>query len=290
MKKSFKIAVAGGKGGTGKTLVATNLFYILKEEGREVELIDCDAEEPNDRLFFQGELIEQKDVTLKAPVIDTSLCVYCGKCKEYCNYNAIFMIGFSKYIKVINELCHGCGACSVACEYGALTERDMLIGAVSQYKISDNALLTEARMRVGMYSPVNTVKVALKMNANPPEIQIIDSPPGTSCPFIHSVVLADYVVLVTEPTPFGLSDLKQTMDTLNGMNKRYSVIINNADVGNDEMKLYLKEKDIQLIAEIPFDRRIASAYAKGKLCAEHIPDYKLKFTEILTQLNKEICK
>ncbi|MDY0015711.1 MAG: P-loop NTPase [Bacteroidales bacterium] len=285
----MKIAVAGGKGGTGKTLVATNIFYVLMEEGQQVELIDCDAEEPNDTLFFKGEIMHHNDVLLKVPEIDTSLCVFCGKCKEYCNYNAILMIGFSNYIKVIEELCHGCGACTVACSYGAIREIDRLIGEVNQYRISQHALLTEARMRVGVYSPVNTVKAALKLNPEP-YMQIIDAPPGTSCPFIHSVVHADYVILVTEPTPFGLSDLKQTVETLKGMNKRYGVIINRVDVPNNEMTDYLKKENIPLLAEIPFDRRIAEVYAKGGLCAQQIPAYKHQFKKIVHFINQEICK
>lgn len=289
MNKNVIIAVAGGKGGTGKTLVATNLFYIIKENGKEVELIDCDAEEPNAGLFFNGSLIHHSDVMLKVPEINTSLCVYCGKCKEYCNYNAILMIGFSKYIKVIKELCHGCGACSVACDYLAITEKDRKIGEVNQYQIQGNALLTEARMQVGVYSPVNTVKTALKQNTHP-YVQIIDAPPGTSCPFIHSVVHADYVVLVTEPTPFGLSDLKQSIETLKGMKKSYGVVINRVDDPNQEMMQYLQKEKIKVLAQIPFDRDIATVYAQGGLIAQHLTAYKKVFTELLDIINQEICK
>ncbi len=289
MNKTLKIAVAGGKGGTGKTLVATNLFYVIKEEGGKVELIDCDAEEPNAGLFFSGKHIYHSDVMWKVPEINTSLCVYCGKCKEYCNYNAILMIGFSKYIKVIEELCHGCGACSVACDYLAITEKDRKIGEVNQYQVQDNALLTEARMQVGVYSSVNTVKVALKQSLHP-GVQIIDAPPGTSCPFIHSVVHADYVVLVTEPTPFGLSDLKQSIETLKGMKKFYGVVINRVDEPNQEMMQYLQKENIKVLAQIPFDRDIATVYAQGGLIAQHLTAYKKVFTELLDFINQEICK
>ena len=290
MKKNIKIAIAGGKGGTGKTLVSTNLFHLLKEKGKNVELIDCDAEEPNDLLFFKGKHSGHKDVLLPVPQIDTSLCTYCGKCKEYCNYHAIFLIPFAKQIKVIEELCHGCGACTIACEYGAITEKEVFIGEVNQYRISDKALLTEARMRVGVYSPVDTVKEALRFNTNPPEYQLLDAPPGTSCPFIHSVVHADYVLLVSEPTPFGLSDLKQTIGVLQEMKKSYGVIINRSDVGNDEMKQYLQQENISLVAEIPFDKDIASAYAKGKLCINELPAYTPVFEKIINHVNQEICK
>jgi MinD superfamily P-loop ATPase len=289
MNKTLKIAVAGGKGGTGKTLIATNLFYVIKEGGKKVELIDCDAEEPNAGLFFSGNLIHHSDVMLKVPEINTSLCVYCGKCKEYCNYNAILMIGFSTYIKVIEELCHGCGACSVACDYLAITEKDRKIGEVNQYQVQDNALLTEARMQVGVYSSVNTVKVALKQSLHP-GVQIIDAPPGTSCPFIHSVVHADYVVLVTEPTPFGLSDLKQSIETLKGMKKSYGVVINRVDDPNQEMMQYLQKEKIKVLAQIPFDRDIATVYAQGGLIAQHLTAYKKVFTELLDIINQEICK
>nr|MBP9039393.1 AAA family ATPase [Paludibacteraceae bacterium] len=213
MNQKTKIAIASGKGGTGKTFISTNLFNVLQKRDFNIALVDCDAEEPNDREFIRGELRISQKVTQKVPVIDESKCTYCGKCKEYCNYNAIFFLKDTKMIKVLDELCHGCGACSVACGDNAIVEKDDILGSVNQYGVSTNSALIEARMNVGVYSPVNVIKSAIK-EANGFDIILLDSPPGTSCPFIQTVATADYVVLVTEPTPFGLSDLMHSVDTL----------------------------------------------------------------------------
>jgi MinD superfamily P-loop ATPase len=264
----LKIAIASGKGGTGKTLVSTNLFYALQQLDFQVTLVDCDAEEPNAMVFMNANLVNTQDVTQKVPVIDESKCTFCGKCSEYCSYNSIFILPPAKIIKVIADLCHGCGACSVACNFGAVSEKDFSLGTVSRYSVTDHSQVIEARMKVGVFSPVSVIKAAIK-TAGSAGIIIMDSPPGTSCPFIQTVAGADYVILVTEPTPFGLSDLKQSVETLKTMHKSCGVIINRAGLGDDTMYKYLVDENIPLLMEIPFSIETALRYSKGEMVAKY---------------------
>lgn len=286
MNQKTKIAIASGKGGTGKTFISTNLFNVLQKRDFNIALVDCDAEEPNDREFIRGELQISQKVTQKVPVIDESKCSYCGKCKEYCNYNAIFFLKDTKMIKVLDELCHGCGACSVACGDNAIVEKDDILGSVNQYGVSKNSALIEARMNVGVYSPVNVIKSAIK-EANGFDIILLDSPPGTSCPFIQTVATADYVVLVTEPTPFGLSDLMQSVDTLKSMEKSCGVIINRADLGNKDIYDYLQLENIPLLMTVPFDKKIAVSYSNGELLTNLYPDWDVKFNQLYQTITKQ---
>ena len=269
----IKIAVASGKGGTGKTFVATNIFQSLVKSGHDAVLVDCDAEAPNAAAFFRKKLTGTIAVTQLVPVIDESKCVYCAKCHEYCNYNAIFILPPVKIIKVIDDLCHGCGACSVACTYGAITEKPVPLGCVNVFSENGRPSLIEARMNIGVMSAVPVIKAALKKIDPAKEIAILDSPPGTSCPFIQTVVSADYVILVTEPTPFGLSDLGQSVETLRQMNKPCGVIINRAGMGNDKVQEYINEEGIPLLLEIPFSRKIAEIYSEGKLLSDTDPGF-----------------
>lgn len=264
----IKIAIASGKGGTGKTLISTNLFYVLLQLNYKVTLIDCDAEEPNVMVFFEGETVSSFNVTQKVPVIGEAKCTFCGKCQDYCNYNAIFLLRDMKTIRVLEDLCHGCGACTVACEYSAISEKDVSLGKISRFHSDLQSSIIEARMRVGVFSPVSVIKAAIK-EAGKNEIILMDSPPGTSCPFIQTVAVADFVILVTEPTPFGLSDLKQSVETLKTMNKSYGVIINRAGLGDNEVYSYLIQENIPLLMEIPFDKVIASHYSKGEIVAKY---------------------
>ena len=272
----MKIAIASGKGGTGKTLVSTNLFYSVQKAGIPVTLVDCDAEEPNDSEFITGELAETIPVTQNIPVIDTEKCTFCGKCHEYCNYHAIVFLKPTKFIQVVEELCHDCGACTVACEYGAIIEKTKELGTVRSFFINTHAELIEGCSMVGVYSPVPVIKAAFK-KVNGTELVIVDAPPGTSCPFIATVEPADFVILVTEPTPFGLNDLKISVETLEHLGKKSGVIINRAGLGDKAVNTYLREKNIPLLMEIPFERKIAGLYSEGKLIAREIPEYKTSF-------------
>ncbi len=279
----MKIAVASGKGGTGKTFVATNLFHVLSERGDRVTLVDCDAEAPDDLIFFKAEKVSESEVTHQVPVINKDACKWCGRCSMWCNYNAIFYVPSAKVIEVIENLCHGCGACSFACNAGAITEKPVVLGAVTSYKISGKAPLIEARMRVNEMSPVRVIKAAINKAGNE-GVTILDSPPGTSCPFVQTVDKSDHILLVTEPTPFGLSDLKQSVETLRTMNKACSVIINRADIGDASVKKYLEEEKIPLLAEINYDHEIARAYSEGRMAAGENKVLAGLFTELAYKL------
>ena len=267
----IKIAVASGKGGTGKTLVATNIFHTLLSKNEDVLLVDCDAEAPNSVAFFKTTEVGSKEVSIMVPVIDIAKCSYCGKCNEYCNYNAIFILPPMKIIKVIDDLCHGCGACSVACEYDAISEKPFSLGFVTTYNINGYRRIIESRMNTGVMSPVAVILAAINQTGTENSVVILDSPPGTSCPFIQTVARADYVILVTEPTPFGLSDLKQSVDTLRKIKKTCGVIINRSGLGNMDVYEYLKREKIQLLMEIPFSREIAGLYSQGEIVSVKIP-------------------
>jgi MinD superfamily P-loop ATPase len=276
----MNIAIASGKGGTGKTFISTNLFNVLQKRGLHIALVDCDAEEPNDREFFPGGVPESsRQVTQQVPVIDESRCTYCGKCAAYCNYNAIFFLEERRVIRAMDELCHGCGACSVACSYGAISEKEDLLGFVNRYTFSEKSALIEARMKVGVHSSVRLIKAAIK-EAEGFDLTLSDAPPGTACPFIQTVAMADYVVLVTEPTPFGVSDLHQSVETLRGMDKSFGVIVNRAGLGNNDIYAYLQQQHIPLIMRIPFDREIAVSYSNGALVTELCPDWAEQFNQL----------
>jgi len=281
----MKIAIASGKGGTGKTFIATNIFYTLLKNDYRAMLVDCDAEAPNSIAFFETKLVKESEVTQLVPVINTDSCTFCGKCHEYCNYNAIFILPPMKIIKVIEDLCHGCGACSVACKTGAISEKPVSLGKVTVYSTKGLPVLIEARMNIGVMSPVPVIKAAIRQIENQADIIILDAPPGTSCPFIQTVASADYVILVTEPTPFGLSDLKQSVDTLRKINKPCGVFINRTGLGDNNVWKYLSNEKIPLLLEIPFKKEIAGLYSRGKIVAETDSFFAKQLLAVLENIN-----
>jgi len=279
----MRVAIASGKGGTGKTFVATNLFNVLSQRGDKVTLVDCDAEAPDDLIFIKAGKISESEVTHLVPVISKDACTFCGHCSSWCNYNAIFYVPSSRVIEVIENLCHGCGACSFACNSGAITEKPVVLGSVSAFVTSNGSSFIEARMRVNEMSPVRVIKAAVK-EAGEEGVIILDAPPGTSCPFVQTVDRADYVVLVTEPTPFGLSDLRQSVETLRGMDRKCGVIINRADIGNNNVRNYLEEEKIPLLAEINYDQVIARTYSEGGLVTDENPAMVKLFADLAEKI------
>ena len=279
----IKIAVASGKGGTGKTMVSTNLFWTAQHAGFPVTLVDCDAEEPNVAEFITGGSISSYIVTQNIPVIDPELCLFCGKCFTYCNYNAIVYLPANQFIQVVEDLCHDCGACSVACQFGAITEKEKQLGIVKSMYLNSHSEIIEARADVGVYSPVPVIKRAIK-EVSDKYPAIFDSPPGISCPFIATVENADYVILVTEPTPFGLNDLKLSVETLQHLKEPFGVVVNRAGLGNRDVYDWLHQNKVTLLLEIPFDREIARIYSEGKLLAEEKPAYQHQFRGLLKMI------
>lgn len=282
----MKIAVASGKGGTGKTFLSTNIFKALSNRGDKVTLVDCDAEAPDAVLFFSPEVISAREITHQVPVINKEACTFCGRCSEWCHYNAIFYVPSVKVIEVIEDLCHGCGACLFACNSGAITEKPSVLGTVTAYTYSDQSGIIEARMKVNGMSPVRVIKAAIK-DAGDEGTVILDAPPGTSCPFVQTVATADYVILVTEPTPFGLSDLRQSVETLNTMGKKYGVVINRADLGDDGVSTYLEENNIPMLMQIKYDTVIAKLYSEGRLAAAELPEMAGRFMQLADKLIEE---
>ena len=280
----MNIAIASGKGGTGKTFVSTNLFWALQKSGKEITLVDCDAEEPNVAEFISGHKISNKTVFQHIPVIDTNQCQFCGKCFEYCQYNAIVFLPMANFIKVIEDLCHDCGACSYACEYGAITETEKPLGVLRTFRVNESSSFIEARTNIRIPSSVPVIKKAIKEAEGQPLV-LLDAPPGISCPFIATVSFADYIVLVTEPTPFGLNDLKLSVETVQQMGKPFGVIVNRAGLGDKAVYNWLEQNKIPLLMEIPFDTEIARIYSEGKLLVEE----KSTYLEQFLNLYKTIC-
>jgi len=283
----MKIAIASGKGGTGKTFVATNIFLTLLNNNYNVMLVDCDAEAPNSAAFFDTRLLRESEVTQLVPVINTGNCTFCGKCHEYCNYNAIFILPPMKIISVIEDLCHGCGACLAACKYDAITEKPVSLGKVSLYSNNSTPSIIEARMNIGVMSPVPVIKAAVKQIDHQTDIVILDAPPGTSCPFIQTVAPTDYVILVTEPTPFGLSDLKQSVETLRTMDKSFGVIINRTGIGDNKVQEYLYHEEITLLLEIPYKKEIAEMYSNGKLVSDTDPFFARQLLAVVKDITQK---
>lgn len=278
------VAIASGKGGTGKTFVSTNLFRSIQKMGASVSLVDCDSEEPNVCGFITGAMERVIQVTQHIPIIDPKACQYCGKCFEYCNYNAIVYLPEANFIKVIEELCHDCGACSCACTFGAITEEVKPLGTLTRFQIGDNASILEARTNVGILSSVPVINKAIKEVVGEPLV-LLDAPPGTSCPFIATVSTSDYIILVTEPTPFGLNDLKLSVETIQQLGKTFGVIVNRAGLGDLAVYEWLKKNNIPLLMEIPFDARIARVYSEGKL----LVDEDINYLEAFNNLYNNVC-
>jgi len=268
------VAVASGKGGTGKTTVSVNLAWML---GSEVRLLDCDVEEPNAHLFLKGVARGQEIVSIPVPQVDESLCDGCGECSRFCEYHAI--VSFGAKPLVFPEMCHGCGGCAKVCPKKAIREVDKRMGVVETAQ-ADNITLIQGRLDVGvaMAPPlIRAVKARLE-NGGP---AILDAPPGTSCPVIATIRGADFVVLVTEPTPFGLHDLKLAVDMVRELGIPFGVVVNRVGIGDDRVHVYCGEQNIPVLLEIPDDRRIAEAYSRGELIVESLPEYRGLFLSLI---------
>ena len=214
------------------------------------------------------------------PHINLEECTFCGKCAEYCNYNAILFLPENRFIKVLPDLCHDCGACSYACENGAIIEQEKTIGTVKISLVGNSSYIIESRLEVGEQSPVSVIKKAIKA-ADSQHLILLDAPPGISCPFITTVEQADFIILVTEPTPFGLHDLELSVSTIQQFQKPVGVIVNKSGLGNRAVYQWLDENKIPLLLEIPFDKDIARTYSEGKILSQENPAYRGIFQQVL---------
>jgi MinD superfamily P-loop ATPase len=274
----MRLAVASGKGGTGKTTVAVNLALAAN---RPVLLLDCDVEEPNAHLFLKAVDPRQRTVSLPIPEVDESKCDGCGDCSRFCRFNAIVSFGTAPYIS--RELCHSCGGCILVCPKKALHETQHRVGTITCARRA-HVTLIEGRLDVGVVWIPPMIR-AVKEEGQGQDLVIVDAPPGTACPVAASLSGSNYVLLVTEPTPFGLNDLGLAVDVVRELKIPFGVVINRADIGDDRVRLYCRREGIAVLAEIPNDRRIAEAYSRGEAMIEALPEYRDLFSRLLDQIS-----
>lgn len=291
----MKIAVASGKGGTGKTTISVAL---AESAPSGVFLLDCDVEEPNSGLFLNKDNGRKKEVTVLIPKVNESLCTSCGVCSAFCQFNALACVG--KYALVFPELCHSCGGCAIVCPVKAITEIPSVIGEKTLYSVQrknkTSLHFIEGRLSIGkaMSPPLirSVKKEAEDAIQNVPSLKnavtIIDCPPGTSCPMGTAVIGCDFAVLVTEPTPFGLHDLKIAVETVRKMNIPFGIIINRSTAGDDRVVRYCEKEGIKILLQVPEDMRIAQGYSRGLSLISAVPEYEKEFQSVLAYIASSV--
>jgi MinD superfamily P-loop ATPase len=271
------ISIASGKGGTGKTTVATNLAVSL---GGGAQLLDCDVEEPNAHLFIHPVFEKKEIVSTAVPEVDETKCNLCGKCGEICQFKAIIVIG--KTVLPFQELCHSCGGCMEVCPENAIREGQRVLGEIEIGRRNGLEFI-HGRLRVGEAMAPPLIR-KVRSFAHPDKVTIIDAPPGTSCPVIAAMREADFVLLVTEPTPFGLHDVKLAIGTVRILGIPCGLVINRSDMGDDRLREYAGAEGIPILMEIPFDRKIAESYSRGDLLVDVKPEWRKRFVELYRRI------
>ena len=275
------VSVASGKGGTGKTLVATSLVLSLKDRDK-VQILDCDVEEPNDHVFLKPVITRSETVSIPVPKVDETKCTYCGRCAEVCAYNAIAV--FKEKMLVFPELCHGCGACSYLCPEEAISEERKEIG-ILELGSADGVEFAHGRLAIGEAMAPPIIR-KVKEQASHEGIVIIDVPPGTSCPVVEAVKDSDFCLLVTEPTPFGLNDLVLAVETVRELDIPCGVILNRVGVGDGGVEEYCLKESIPVLLTIPLDIEIARLYSRGVTLVEGMPQWKQSFLGLLDKIRE----
>jgi MinD superfamily P-loop ATPase len=278
------ISVASGKGGTGKTLVATSLALSLSDNYK-VQLLDCDVEEPNANILLRLAMHQSQPVYIPIPKVDETKCTYCGKCAEVCAYNAIAVL--KNKVLVFPELCHGCGACSYLCPEAAITEEGREMGIVERGG-SGNLELIQGKLNVSEAMAPPVIR-EVKKYIDPANIVITDVPPGTSCPVIETVKGSDFCLLVTEPTPFGLNDLALAVEVVRELGIPCGVLINRVGVGDEEVERYCHQEGIPVLLKIPLDRKIAMLYSQGIPLIEGMPWWRKEFLRLFQDIKDIIA-
>ena len=273
----MQIAIASGKGGTGKTTVATNLTYVASRNGQSVAYLDCDVEEPNGHIFLKPEITNRRPVGNLIPQVDTEKCTLCGECGEICRFSAIVRVG--EKVLVYPELCHGCGGCSLVCPVDAITEVSREIGVLETGR-AGAIQFAQGVLNVGEAMSPPLIR-AVKSTAFQADLTIADAPPGTSCPVIEAVRGADFVILVTEPTPFGFHDLKLAVEMVRVLKLPLGVVINRTGLDGTDIRSYCTTRRIPILQEIPDDRKLAEAYSRGVMACEALPEYQAMFAGLL---------
>ena len=287
---AINIAIASGKGGTGKTTISVNLYYFMQEYwSKKIQLIDCDVEEPNDVIFFPEAVKNaENEITQLIPEIDINKCTFCRECVDYCEFNAIAVVPKAQFAEINPGLCHSCGACIAGCKYNAITEKPVKIGSVTRYYTGQGNGVLEGRLEIGSAMQTMVIRKLKKEKDKDNDIILYDAPPGTSCPVVTAVADANYIILVTEPTPFGLHDLKLAVEMLGIMDKPYGVIVNKAGLGNGDIYQYLEKEKIYLLGEIPYNKEYAAKYAAGKLLKNIPGRYKKYYSDIIDKLKRRL--
>jgi MinD superfamily P-loop ATPase len=274
------IAIASGKGGTGKTTLATNLALTLARGGQEVQLLDCDVEEPNCHLFLKHSVETTEKVSLPVPQVDREKCTACGQCEQICQFSAIVCV--KDAVLTFPELCHGCGGCFLVCPQEAISEVAREMGIV-ELGHSHGIRFVHGRLNVGEAMSPPLIR-QVKKHISERGTCVIDAPPGTSCPVIESVKDSDVCILVTEPTPFGLNDLVLAVGMVRALGLPHGVVINRADIGDRKVIEYCRQEGIVVLMEIPNDRRIAEGYSRGQLILDLAPEYEERFQTVLEKI------
>jgi MinD superfamily P-loop ATPase len=277
----MKIVFASGKGGTGKTTVAVNLAYSLASSDQKVQYLDCDVEEPNGHLFLKPEVTSKRPVKVMVPVIDENKCTFCRECGAHCEYKAI--VNLPSVTMIFPELCHSCGLCLKVCSAGAIREEEREVGYTEEGTALQGIEFIQGVLNVGEPMATPVIK-AVKSNYKNGYIQIIDAPPGTSCPAVKTMTDADFVVLVTEPTPFGLHDLKIAVSVARDMDKPVGVVVNREQGNFMPLENYLSKENIPLLMGLPEDRRIAESYSRGEVILKSLPEYHDSFVDLFMNI------
>jgi MinD superfamily P-loop ATPase len=272
----MKIAVASGKGGTGKTTVAASLAFSIASNGERLLFLDCDVEAPDAHLFLKPDLDMHQEISIPIPEVMNDLCSQCGKCIEVCQFHALVLLG--KNWLVFPQLCHGCGSCIRNCPENAILEKDNPIGLLESGWVRDVIQFAHGKLTIGEPMPTPVIRRLKQWGAsNNSQITILDAPPGASCSVVETLRGTDFVLLVTEPTPFGVHDLKQMIGIIREMRLPAGILVNRDGEGTDEVTSLCAGENIPILMRIPFDREFAAGIAQGKTLVEIRPGYEKLF-------------